>query len=484
MKPILLKNLLLLESISYKAPSAPNYLLYDFYVLSYIRTLNINPHAKGFIGRFNQPETLKDDIDHADSVLLPHLKKHILDVLFFCICAEIRHFMPFTYDKDKKEEVISKHPVLADYMDSYRKISRGKHSTPTNVYNSVPRPTPPGQTRKSEYVRSWRAAKHAISDGYSIEHFVKAAYDAFDDINNWESEYGGIAWQNICKAWIKLASAKNHNEVAVAVDHIYDLHHNTGFVLNKIPEYKGSWVKIALDHKAKVTDIRQLFPHCSSDMKKLAAQAIRAAGHSYSQPKVGNEITDNTGGKWEGDWDGKIWKFGKWYNGTWPGGTWTGGIWLDGTWTNGLWKDGDWYRGIWKNGIWNKGLWRNGSHWAGSWYGGTWEDGHWGGGTWYDGTWKNGVWTNGDWYGGTWEGGKWYGGRVGYNGDMHYSDVSPAEFYKKMEAKEQGDKLDPNAPGVVTWPDGSKTQGKWANKSVADAENDEPVPDEPDDDKI
>ena len=62
------------------------------------------------------------------------------------------------------------------------------------------------------------------------------------------------------------------------MDHVYDLQHNTGFALNKIPEYRGSWIEESLDHKAQAKDIRELIPFCSSDMKKLAYQAVRAAG--------------------------------------------------------------------------------------------------------------------------------------------------------------------------------------------------------------
>ncbi len=282
MKPILLKDLLK-ESVEYRAPASPKFLLYDFYVLSYIRTLNIDPHAKGFVGRFNQPETLKSDIEHATSVLLPHLKKHILDVLFFCMCAELRHFYIYAEDEYEKDGTLKENPMIAQYLDTWKVVRYGKHGTPNvEKYKSVKREVPAGEERRDDYLRSWRAAKHVIEKtGRTVSEFVKQTIEAFDQRNGWELDYGGKAWQDICEAWIMLHEADNFNTISVAIDHIYDLQHNTGFVLNKIPEYKESWVEKALNHKARVKDIRELFPYCSSDMRKLGQQAMRAVGAKY-----------------------------------------------------------------------------------------------------------------------------------------------------------------------------------------------------------
>ena len=270
MKRILLKDLLF-ESVTYKSAKDVQFLLYDFYVLSYIMTLNINPQQKGFVGRFNQPETLKDDIDYASSVLLPHLKKHMLDALFFCICAELKYFPQLTV-KDNSEKVFDKHEVLYTY---YKLRSPEWKDPPVLV---EPRKSP-GPDRNELHLRSWRAAIQAIKNtGLSKDFFIRGAYDAFSKKNKWDRQYGGEPWQNICKAWERLSAAKNYNEISVAVDHVYDLQHNTGFALNKIPEYNGSWIKSSLDHKAQAKNIRELIPFCSSDMKKLAYQAVRAAG--------------------------------------------------------------------------------------------------------------------------------------------------------------------------------------------------------------
>ena len=271
MKRILLKDLLF-ESVTYKSAKDVQFLLYDFYVLSYIMTLNINPQQKGFVGRFNQPETLKDDIDYASSVLLPHLKKHMLDALFFCICAELLHFPQKTFHDDNSEKVFDKHEVLYTCY----KLRSPKWEDPPNPVE--PRKSP-GPDRDELHLRSWRAAIQAIKNtGSSKDFFIRGAYDAFSKKNKWDRQYGGEPWQNICKAWERLSAAKNYNEISVAVDHVYDLQHNTGFALNKIPEYNGSWIKSSLDHKAQAKNIRELIPFCSSDMKKLAYQAVRAAG--------------------------------------------------------------------------------------------------------------------------------------------------------------------------------------------------------------
>jgi hypothetical protein len=122
---------------------------------------------------------------------------------------------------------------------------------------------------------------------------AKLAKRAFTN-TNWHHEYGGEAWANIVDGWIMLNNAKSYPEKMTAIDHVYDLEHNTGSVLNKHPEYVymkdvfkqhqpyGDKVpefpnnlKRVLDHKASVTSPYEMIAYVSPAMKKLALAALR-----------------------------------------------------------------------------------------------------------------------------------------------------------------------------------------------------------------
>jgi len=72
------------ESREYIVSSDPEILLYDFYLLSYLTTTNINPKSKTYKGNFlDDDEELKSLIEDAESKLLPALKKEMLSAVFF-----------------------------------------------------------------------------------------------------------------------------------------------------------------------------------------------------------------------------------------------------------------------------------------------------------------------------------------------------------------------------------------------------------------
>ena len=71
---------------------------------------------------------------------------------------------------------------------------------------------------------------------------------------DWESGYGGKAWADICKGWTRLYNAHSDGDLIVAIDHIYDLQHNSDTVFNKVQSYeinrRYDWLKNALNLKA------------------------------------------------------------------------------------------------------------------------------------------------------------------------------------------------------------------------------------------
>ena len=66
-----------LKSFKYKIPKDPEKKMYDFYMLTLLRSTG--------------NEYLDYALEETKQTLLPYLKKHLLEIVFFSVCAEFRH---------------------------------------------------------------------------------------------------------------------------------------------------------------------------------------------------------------------------------------------------------------------------------------------------------------------------------------------------------------------------------------------------------
>jgi hypothetical protein len=276
---------------TYKPSNNPEILLYDFYVLSYLTTLPIGPEQKGFGGNLigRSPNEVKLDIEHAQSVLLPVLVKKLKNALFLAICAEIRHM----FDNKQKYDSYKNNSLLKYYVRYYTDLSGNvpPEFAPKRDVKS-PRVTP----KSDSYLTSYNAAMMAIKkSGSNKSGFVELARQLFKTMK-WHSSYGGDKWAEICSGYLLLDKAHTNNEKQVAIDHAYDLQHNTGTALNKVDDFKvnGSfdWIQKALDYKRDVGSMYELLPHCSSDMRKLALEAFKIA--SVKKPEPYDDIDNDS----------------------------------------------------------------------------------------------------------------------------------------------------------------------------------------------
>jgi len=103
----------------------------------------------------------------------------------------------------------------------------------------------------------------------------------WQDIDNaynkiqWSGGYGGPKWGTGSTAFIKLMPKQktaNTEEVAYAVDHIFDLVHNGGALLNKGGMYIDD---TDLDRRAKTTHIARYLPFVSPQIKKIINTFVR-----------------------------------------------------------------------------------------------------------------------------------------------------------------------------------------------------------------
>ena len=295
-----LSNFLTEAAVNYKIGSGnPEKMLYDFYVLSFISTINLSPEkAKtgtfgdiGFQGGFlGKSDRVKEDIEYAQDVLLPVLKEKLIKGLFVSICAEIRHIKDRPQNYANTPLATSK--VFRDYYRNYSLMDKGL----PKEFELKRLREPKSAIPKSEgYKKSYQAATKAIKDAGSTPYeFVQLCEYAFKNMS-WAASYGGKNWAAICAGYRLLVDSKSKDQVSVAIDHAYDLEHNTGAALNKVKDFyikdeKGKedfdWMGKALDLKRDAKSMNKLIEKCSGDMKRLALQAMALSPINYMKKKT------------------------------------------------------------------------------------------------------------------------------------------------------------------------------------------------------
>jgi hypothetical protein len=244
-------------------------LLYDFYLLSYISSLILDPGTRkdvgltgvGYSGKFfgREGKELDEDIQYAQKQLLPYLGTKLAQALFIAVCAELRHVQ----DKNQQwsEFKHTKNKTFKNYIRNYN-LMADKELKAFHPTRDLERPELP--TNQGGYTTSFKAAKKAIKDtNGNVIDFANMAADAFTDLK-WSQAYGGPKWAEIARGYIQLRKALNNynpqapspssvsaENLIAAIDHAFDLEHNTGTVLNKVSyfEVEGEgydWIKSEL----------------------------------------------------------------------------------------------------------------------------------------------------------------------------------------------------------------------------------------------
>ncbi len=313
----------------YSVPQDKEQQLYDFYVLSYLKYLTSLP-AKNF--RDLNPD-LEDTVKDAVNTLYPALREELLRAVFYSVCAEMRHFSVFSENEEMFENSndpeYKKFDKILKYYLRYRKYHKtgpDEQKELTDVYG-VKKPSSRVRTPDSESDNdsdrnsSFKAAQYAIKQaGASPADFIRMAEAAYSK-GKWNSSYGGKAWANICKGYLRLNSAEKiesglagqndskkddkkddkkgkddteekrnkskPEDMGVAIDHVYDLQHNTDTVFNKLKAYykKGySWLGKALDYKANVRSYYDLLKHASPLVRQISPPVLyNKLGQTWEQ---------------------------------------------------------------------------------------------------------------------------------------------------------------------------------------------------------
>jgi len=444
----------------YRMPDDPELILYDFYFLTtYGKDIETNMPEADFA------------INEAVEQIIENLHTHMLKAVKYALCAEIRHIFDATATESLKQ-LVEKNKNIRTFIKTYYKkyitfteISRtpldflldDRSGGADRLRNVLSKET--DSKRKSSYRAITETQKELKITNLELSKIFEYLF-----LNLvWQSQFGGSAWADIAKSYYMLLKAKRKNEKIIAIDHAYDLQHNTDTVFNKLQIYYKdgySWIRDALDWKRDVEDIRFFYNKVSPQLRRIVAFiAYNVYGITMEDKLYQHGVWTGgawkggiwTGGTWkkgtwiygtwengiweDGTWESGTWKNGTWKNGTWKFGTWVDGTWKRGTWENGVWQNGTWKDGTWIYGIWKSGIWKNGFWEDGIWELGTWENGDWKNGTWRDGIWKDGIWKNGIWQNGTWEKGVWKDGvwkdGIWKNGKIWNSETREYEYSNK-----------------------------------------------------
>jgi hypothetical protein len=256
---------------NYVVPKDKEQQMYDFYMLSLLRgrasSKFVGYGEKPFYepGNF-EPGNLESEEKQADYMLeevadklLPYLKKELLSVVSIAVAGEVVNCLIF----GSTEKIIEKeHPSsiieFSNFVNDFS-LEAEENNDPWAMSFTIPAET------------IFKIAKNNFS---SVDKFMNVAKTLFLKAE-WDENYGGPSWARIVDGYFRLKSATNTNSLIVAIDHVYDLQHNTGSIFTKLKDYDfGRWIEKVLDYKRDVRSSKDLLNKVSPSMKKLASRII------------------------------------------------------------------------------------------------------------------------------------------------------------------------------------------------------------------
>jgi len=86
--------------------------------------------------------------------------------------------------------------------------------------------------------------------------------------SDWDGGYGGENWGKLASEAKKLLNA-GPADMLKQLDRFVDFVHNNGAVINKFRGFKDGWLQFILDLKQHATNIRDLIPYASYDVRSL-----------------------------------------------------------------------------------------------------------------------------------------------------------------------------------------------------------------------
>lgn len=245
----------------YKLPKDRRLQLFDFYMLTGLPTPNT--------------QELEIALEDAKEIVIKSMKKEMMNAIYFAISAEFRHI----FDSNRAELIIRfyKKMGMEEFIREYAKRYKAGEFFDDETLGKIAHDL---KDNERGYVDSLKALEGAMKGTrVSRDKFMESAVNAFNKLR-WQSNYGGNSWARIASAWRLINNAKKLNDMMIYIDHAYDLQHNTGTIFTKLQSYydKGySWLRVALDKKARIKELFELYRDVSPQLRPFVPAVIKSA---------------------------------------------------------------------------------------------------------------------------------------------------------------------------------------------------------------
>lgn len=269
--------------------------IYDFYVLSYLEFLVTRMPVKNMR---DEDTELKASIIDAHKKCAKGLREELLNDVASSISGEAGYqFAVEEYDPSNFKPF------------GLKILPKSSIELFNSIHSIIPNDYDPDVSGKGEQL--WKiVSSHLDKIGVPVARYINLCHQLFDEnFFDWDEGYGGGAWQDICEGWLKLNESKPFSaEEQVALDHIFDLQHNNGSVLDKLSKYTmvseavddeeeddeddeeedisaddyegdsgGSieWLQRVLDHKRDAKNMYELLAYASGPVRSMAERALK-----------------------------------------------------------------------------------------------------------------------------------------------------------------------------------------------------------------
>lgn len=207
--------------------------LFDVYNNDMLRKKHYNISEKEW-------ETFVFDFEN----FIEELRIHLMEVISYSCMCEFRHFGRHIYFRTETE----RRNYIRDFFESIDLEHRYKFTIVKHI------PLVDELTPREIRLLKNRHRYNIWSNSYNRSRSVKILKSLFDKSEmcdlmsiiskcfnqyKWETYYGGKKWGMGADGWFLLNDAKSLKRKIVAIDHAYDLQHNTGLLFNKDLRYEN-----------------------------------------------------------------------------------------------------------------------------------------------------------------------------------------------------------------------------------------------------
>ena len=251
-------------SFNYQVPNNIFTCIYDFYALNFLRN-GIDEgdyrelmQSNKFQGYQNPKEIeAQINVNQAYNKLCNYLEKQFMNLIYYQVARQFSHLRWFY-----------------NYLDSV------EQTTVLNHFNQREKNFIQAYLQECEKLGILGSGESSFQEGKKVinalhpnrKFFIELAEKVFESIINYGG-YGGKNWVDICEAYLMFFKSSTE----IAIDHVFDLQHNTGSIFYKHPKYNelAQDIKEILDNKRNAKYPMVYISHCSHSIQDACRYLMR-----------------------------------------------------------------------------------------------------------------------------------------------------------------------------------------------------------------